>query len=118
LDISNIEQGHQDAAGAKPRIGQEDSSMELRHEQQELALQRVFGSGATLTGSIGSGRHPGVLTITVDGVPWGSGATLQEAIGQALGEGICATIRNNRLVATSVDQPAWPGSPPARPRGR
>jgi len=60
-------------------------TVELRHEQQELAIQRVFGSGARLGGSIGSGRHPGVLTIAVDGKPWGSGRTLQEAIGQALG---------------------------------
>lgn len=54
--------------------------MELRHEQQELAIQRVFGSNATLGGSMGSGRHPGVLTISVDGKPWGSGRTLEAAI--------------------------------------
>ncbi|MCY2991307.1 MAG: hypothetical protein NTY19_26050 [Planctomycetota bacterium] len=57
--------------------------MELRHEQAELAIQRVFGSGASLGGSIGSRRYPGVLTIKVDGIPWGSCRTMQEAIGDA-----------------------------------
>ncbi len=57
--------------------------MELRHEQSELMIQRLFGSGASLSGSIGSRRHPGVLTIAVDGKPWGSGRTLETAIGEA-----------------------------------
>lgn len=57
--------------------------MDVVNERLTNTVQRVFGSGASLGGSMGSGKHPGVLTIKVDGQPVGSGRTLQEAIGVA-----------------------------------
>ena len=57
--------------------------MEESIYRQRQTVQRLFGPSATLGGSIGSGRHPGVLTISLGGRPLGSGRTMQEAIGDA-----------------------------------
>ncbi|MCY2990930.1 MAG: hypothetical protein NTY19_24100 [Planctomycetota bacterium] len=54
--------------------------MDVERERLTNIVQRVFGAGASLGGSIGSRRYPGCLTISVDGVPWGSGRTLQDAL--------------------------------------
>jgi hypothetical protein len=57
--------------------------MDVKRERLTNIVQRVFGSGATLGGCVGASRYPGVLTIAVDGEPWGSGRTLEEAMGAA-----------------------------------
>jgi hypothetical protein len=79
--------------------------MDVERERLTNIVQRVFGSGGSLGGSIGSGRYPGVLTIAVDGEPLGSGRTLQAAIGQAL-----------RRAAGLPNGGHFGSHPPARPQ--
>jgi hypothetical protein len=55
----------------------EDMSIERR------VVRQLFGDAARIIGSIGSGRHPGRLTVLVDGRPLGSGGTLEAALQRA-----------------------------------
>lgn len=50
--------------------------MQAEHRQ----VMRLFGDGARVGGSMGCALGPGVLTISVDGKPWGSGRTIEAAI--------------------------------------
>ena len=52
-------------------------------ERQTELAKRAFGYGAMVTGSAGSRRYPGVLTMAVDGQPIGSGQTLERAMHDA-----------------------------------
>jgi hypothetical protein len=54
--------------------------MDLLRERLTRVARQIFGSGATITGSLGNPRHEGRLTITVDGQPMGSGKTLEQAL--------------------------------------
>ena len=56
---------------------------DLFRQGLESNVQRLFGESATITGSIGSARAPGRLTVTVDGRTLGGGRTLQQAIAEA-----------------------------------
>jgi hypothetical protein len=57
--------------------------MDLYQERITATVQRVFGSGASVGGSMGSGKFPGVLTVLLDGKPLGSGRTLEAALQRA-----------------------------------
>jgi hypothetical protein len=46
----------------------------------QQTVQRVFGPHAVLTGSIGSGRGPGVVEIKADGRTLGRGPNFEQAL--------------------------------------
>lgn len=51
--------------------------------RQRQAVARLFDGAATISGSIGSARGPGVLEIRVDGETVGSGSTFGQALQSA-----------------------------------
>ena len=51
--------------------------------QERLAIQRLFGGGATVTGSLATPRGPGAVEIRHDGRMLGSGSTFTQALQRA-----------------------------------
>ena len=58
--------------------------MTFADQQFERIAKSVFGPDARLSGSVGSARYPGDLTIRLDGRILGSARTFQAALAKSM----------------------------------